>query len=205
MLLDELTYSRSFVRAQIVQDHDLPRCQTGQQDLLEVDLKGRRIGRSFQKHRGSHALHRQRGEQGRVLATVARHAAVCSLSSWSSGIPWSQPDIGATFIDKHEPLGIQWLHLLPKARSLFFAAFTGCQCFFFRVQPRRLMARLMVALLTRTPYVCSHSRQRSSNRTSSWACSCVTSPSSKGANFLHGRAGIALGATPAVSRRALTS
>jgi hypothetical protein len=45
------------------------------------------------------------------------------------------------------------------AHSVFLAAFTGCQRFFFRVQPMRLMARLMVAVLTRTPCVCSHSRQ----------------------------------------------
>lgn len=159
MLLDEVTHPRSFVCAQIVHDHDLPRCQTGQQDLLEVDLKGSRIGRAFQKHGGSQAFHGQRREQGRVLATVARHAAVCPLSSRRSRIQRRQRDVGATFIHKDEPGGIQWLHLLPKARSLFLAAFTGSQRFFFRVQPMRLMARLMVAVLTRTPCVCSHSRQ----------------------------------------------
>ncbi len=125
------------------------------------------------------------------------------LSSRGPGIQRSQRDVGATFIHKDEPVRIQWLHLLPKARSLFLAAFTGSQRFFFRVQPRRLMARLMVAVLTRTPCVCSHSRQCSSNPTSSWACSCATSPACKGANFLGGRPGIGLGATSPVSCRCL--
>src|SRR5258708_4806959 len=103
-----------------------------------------------------------------------------------------------------QELPIQGLHLRSPACSFCVVAFDGCQRFFLRVQPTRLIARLIVAVLTCTPCVCSHSRQWSSNLTSSWACSCATSSACNGANFLGGRPGIGLGASFPVSRRCFT-
>jgi hypothetical protein len=52
--------------AQVIHHDDVPRLQTWGEKLFHLDFKGSRIGRSFQDHGSSHALERERGDQGRI-------------------------------------------------------------------------------------------------------------------------------------------
>jgi hypothetical protein len=61
-------------------------------------------------------------------------------------------------IHDHQASGVHLLHLLAPGGSLLLTAFTGTQRLFLRVQPMRLIASLIVEVLTSTPCVCSHSR-----------------------------------------------
>src|SRR5258708_14239167 len=88
--------------AQVVHHHDLSRVQTGEQELFDVDFKGSSIGRSFQDHGSSHALERERGDQCRILAAIARHTAFSALSFRGSCIEGREPGIRTALIHKDE-------------------------------------------------------------------------------------------------------
>jgi len=154
--LDELSHARSFMDAQIVQHHDLSSGETWGQEVFDICFKGQGIDGPLDDHAGSDALERQGGQQRRIFPAVARHAAMGALTFRSAGIPWSQRDVGATFIHYYQALGIHLLHLLAPVDSLVLTPLAGCQRLFLRVQPTRLMARLIVAVLTLTPWLCSH-------------------------------------------------
>jgi len=74
---------------------------------------------------------------------------------------------------------------------------------FFRVHPKRWIARLIVAILTFTPSRASQCWQCSSRVASGYASSCVRSFANNNASFLGGRPGIGLGSRFPVSRRCL--
>lgn len=58
-----------------VHDYDLPGMETGSQNLFDIQLKGCCVGRSFQDQRDSHAFQRKGGDEGSILAPIARHAS----------------------------------------------------------------------------------------------------------------------------------
>ncbi len=130
--------------AQVVHHHDLPRLQTWDKELFDVDFKGRGIGRSLQDHGGSHALQRERGDQRRILAAIARHTAFSALSFRGSCIDGCERDIRTALIHKDELGCWQWAYFCSPGGSLLLVALTGTHRFFLRVQPTRRMARLIV-------------------------------------------------------------
>src|SRR5207248_2782355 len=96
----------------------------------------------------------------RVRAS-ARRNCVFSLENISSigeksgeypGKKRSQTNVGATLIDDDELSGVQVLDLFSPSCSCLLVAFRGTQRLFFRVQPSRLIARLIVDVLTCTPW-----------------------------------------------------
>jgi hypothetical protein len=154
------------VDREIIQDHDLPRVQTGSQDLLDVDLKGHAICRSVQDKGRSHALQAHGGDQGHVGSIIAGNLPDRTLSSGSVGIQGGHGNMRTRLIHKDQILASQMQGLLTPRCSLFFFLFAGSQRLFFRVQPRAILAREMLAGLTLTPVFSSHRRQCSSRLTS---------------------------------------
>src|SRR5260370_19668116 len=139
--------------AQVVHHHDLSRVQTGEQELFDVDFKGSSIGRSFQDHGSSHALERERGDQCRILAAIARPTAFSALSFRGSCIEGRERDIRTALIHKNELGCWQWAYFCSPGGSPLRVGLTGTHRFFLRVQPTRRMALLVVVLSTHTPCV----------------------------------------------------
>lgn len=79
---DRLLDARPSMRREIGQDHDLARTQAGSQDLLHVDLKGSLVCRAIEQHCFTHAVKRQRSDQGQIGSIVARNLADGALASW---------------------------------------------------------------------------------------------------------------------------
>src|SRR5258708_22339807 len=104
--------------AQVVHHHDLPRLQTWDKELFDVDFKGRGIGRSLQDHGGSCALERERGDQRRILAAIARHTALSALSFRGSCLEGGERDISTALIPKDQFGCLQWAYFCPPRGSV---------------------------------------------------------------------------------------
>ncbi len=148
---DGLFDPTSQVNREIIQDHDLSWTQAGGEDLLHVNLKSGSIGGSIQDERLSHALQGHGSDQRHIRSVVAWNLPDGSLSSGGVGIQWRHGNMGACLIDKHQVLMAQVGRLLAPGRTGCFILFGGSQRLFFRVQPRAILARLMLAGLTWMP------------------------------------------------------
>ena len=200
---DGLLDTRPLVNTQIIQNHDLSRMQAGSQNLLHVACKRGSISGAIQDEGFSYPLGRQRSDQGHVRPVVAGDFAHCTLSSGGISIQRRHRDVGAGLIHKDQILASQMQGLLAPFCSRRFILLAGSQGLFFRVQPRAILAREMLAGLTLIPVFSSHMRQCSSRLTSGWRSNCSSRPARNAAPFFAGRPGIAFGKTSPVSRRAL--
>src|SRR5579859_237222 len=194
---------RREVDREIIQDHDLSGAQAGGQDLLHVDLKSGAISGSIQEKCRSHAIKRQRGDQGHDGSIIARHLADRAFPSWGIGVQGSHGDMRTGLVDKDQILTEQVRGLFAPGGSFGFLLLACSQGLFFRVQPRACLARVILAGLTLTPWLASHIWQCCSRLASGWARNCSSSSASKAAPLTLGRPGIALGKTLPRSRRAL--
>lgn len=145
--MDDLLYLVTLVRTQIVNQHDLARSQAGGQDLFNIGLEGQPIGGTRQDQRRPHPRERQRGDQGGIGRSVARHAAKGALLAWGTGIARREVHIRAALIDDHEIASWTGLQLLPEGGASGFIPFTGAETLFLRDQPKRVIARSRVARL----------------------------------------------------------
>jgi hypothetical protein len=99
--------TRSQVNREIIQDHDLPRTQTGGKDLLHVDRKSGAISRSIQHKRWPHARERQRGNHGHDGSIIAGYLAYRTLSSWGIRIQGGHGDVRTGLVNKDQILARQ--------------------------------------------------------------------------------------------------
>jgi hypothetical protein len=155
--LNQLLHLLAFLSSQINHDHDLAFGQAGCQDLFHRQLESGGSGCSLDDHGLSHAGPAKSRKQGGIFAPIAWHPAIGTRSLWSTRIQGSQSEIGATLIENDELAGVQLLEVCSPGGSGLFVAFSATQRLFFRVQPTRLIARLMVDVLTATPCCSSHS------------------------------------------------
>jgi len=192
---DGLFDPASQMNTEIIQDHDLSGTQAGSKDLLDVDLKDSAISSPIQDERFSHPLHRQGSQQRHVGPIIAWNLADGSLSSGSVGIQRRHGNMGAGLIEKHQILTEEMTSLLTPGRASSFVLFPSYQGLFFRVQPRTALARLMLAGLTRRPWLAANNWQCSSRVASGWVSNCALKFACNAAPILAGRPGIALGKT----------
>jgi hypothetical protein len=113
--LNSLTNPLPFMGSQVVHHDNLSRVQTRREELFHVEFKSNSIGRPLQDHSCSHALQRERGDQRRILAAIARGAPFGALSFWRSCVDGRERDIGATFIVPR-PIAVLVVGLLPLSR-----------------------------------------------------------------------------------------
>jgi hypothetical protein len=184
---------RSQMNREIIEDHDLPGMQAGGQHLLDVEFKGRPIGRSVQQERFAHPRQRQAGDQRSAGAVVARHFADGALPFGGVGIQGGHGDMGTGLIHKDQLAAWQVSRLGAPSGTLDFLLLACSQRLFFRVQPRAALARLILAVLTLTPVRSSQRRQCSSRVASGYCSNCSKRPACNAAPFTAGRPGIALG------------
>ena len=141
---------------EVVQNHDLSRTQAGSQDLFDVGFEGDSIRRAIQQHRFAEACEGQRRDQGQVGSVVAGNRADGPLAPWGVGVQRRHVDARTRFIHDHQILRRQLLGLFPPGSAFRLILFAGSQNFFFRVQPKAILARLMEAGLTLVPVLASH-------------------------------------------------
>jgi hypothetical protein len=97
-----------------------------------------------------------------VLAVVARDRADGSPVMRRPPIQAGQRNVRAAFVDKDELLGVELGDRFPPAAARLLVALAGCQCLFLCVQPKRRMARHIVASLSCWPWCSAHQAQCSS-------------------------------------------
>src|SRR6266851_3818644 len=146
-----------------------PSVKLGARISSTYSSRSRCIGCSLNDHGLAHAGPVKSSNQGRIFSSIAWHTAVGPRPLWRTSIKWGQTNVGATLIDDDELAGIQMLELFSPGCSGLFVAFSGAQRLFFRVQPTRLIARLMVDVLTATACCSCHIWQWASNVASGWA------------------------------------
>jgi hypothetical protein len=148
------------------------------------------ISSPIQDERFSHLLHRQGSKQRHVGPIIAWNLPDGSLSSGSVGIQRRHGNMGADLIEKHHLTSL----LTPGCASSF-VLYSSYEGLFFRVQPRTALARLMLAGLTRRPWLAANSWQCSSRVASGWVSTCALKFACNATPILAGRPGIALGKT----------
>src|SRR5258708_17272721 len=102
----------SLMNAQIIQDHDLSRAQSGCEDVLNVECKGARVSSSIQNEGFSHALQRQGSHQRHSGSIVPSHPPCGPFSTRRASITGGPRNGGATFIKKGQLTTFQF-HWLP--------------------------------------------------------------------------------------------
>src|SRR5512142_2424943 len=188
---------------EVIQNHDLSWAQAGSKELFYIDLKSSTISRAIQQERRTHARQRHRGDHGHDSSIIARHLAVCSLSSGSVGIQGGHGNVGAGLIHKHQIRTLQVSRLLPPNGAFGFLLLACPYGLFFRVQPRACLARVILAGLTSMLCVSLKRRQCSSRRRSGCASNWASKWTCNAAPLTWGRPGIALGMTWPLWRRCL--
>ncbi len=165
-----LANAGGLVDTQIIQHHDLSRPQRRRQLLRDVPHERRRIHRPLDHPGHVHAVGGERRHQRGVLAVVAWHRAGGSLVMRCPAVEPGQGDIRAAFVDKDELLRVELGDRFAPGFARLLVAFAGCQPFFLWVQPRRRMARHIVASLSCWPSCSAHQAQ-CSNTVASGAAS----------------------------------
>lgn len=158
-LLDGVAHAFPGVGTQVIQDDDLAGLERGSQHLFHVGLKDHRVHGALQDTGRLHPFKREPSNQGRVLAPVAGHRPRGPLTPGCAGVERRESDMSATFIDKDQALDRQVGDQVVPGRAGDLIALGSTQCLFLRVQPRRAIARLILAVLTRTLWLASHSWQ----------------------------------------------
>ena len=107
-----------------------------------------RIHRPLDQPRLVQPIGGERGHQRGVLAVVARDRSTGPAVVRRPAIQAGQRDVRAAFVDKDELLGVKLGRGRPPGCARLLVALAGCQCLFLCVQPRRRMARHIVASLS---------------------------------------------------------
>jgi len=201
--INSLLDTSSQVNREVIQDHDLPRTQAGGKELFYVDGKSGAISGSIQHQRRSHARKRHRGDHGHDRSIIAGHLAYRARSSRGISIQRSHSDVGTGLVYKDQVLAWQKSGLLAPGGTFSFLLFAGSYRLFFRVQPKTILARLILAGLTLMPCEASHIWQCCSRVASGLALNCSNRPACNAAPLMLGRPGMVLGKTWPLSRRCL--
>lgn len=200
---DRLLHPTSQVNREIIQDHDLPWLEAWGEHLLDVDLKSGAICDPIQHKRWSHAGQRQRGDQGHDGSIIAGDLAYCALSSWGICTQRGHGDVGTGLVNKDQILARQVSGLCAPGGTFRFLLLACSYGLFFRVQPKAILARLILAGLTLMPWEASHIWQCCSRVASGLVFNCSNRPACNAAPLRLGRPGMVLGKTWPLSRRAL--
>ena len=147
----------------------------------------------------------ERGHQRGVLAVVARHRAGGALVMRRPAVEPGQGDVRAAFVDKDELLRVELGGGRTPGGARLLVALAGCQCLFFCVQPRRRMARHIVASLSCWPWCSAHQAQCSSTVASGAASSRARNAASCSGPMRRGQPGMGLRSSEPVSRCCTTA
>lgn len=146
-----LANASSFVHAQIIHHDHLPRPQGRRQLLGDIPFERLRIHRPLDHPGLMQAVGGERRDQRRILAMIAGHRSGGALVVRRPAIQAGQGDVGAALVDKDELLRVELGRGFAPGLARLLVTFAGCQDFFLWVQPRRRIARHVVASLSCWP------------------------------------------------------
>jgi hypothetical protein len=192
--------ARSVVGAEVVHDDELAWSEGRPEDVTYVAHKAVGGHGSIESQAWSDPFERERRDHGHVLATVHRRWCCGPYATRCPGMRRGEAQMASRLVQEDEVLGTDCGHSRSPGGTRRLIPLTRRQRLFFRVQFRRLIVRLIVAVLTATPAVSRHHEHNSANvdagrsmrRSGRAACS--------GAIFNGGAPGTGFGVSLPVSR-----
>jgi hypothetical protein len=193
-------YPRSVVGAEVVHDDELAWSEGRPEDVTYVAHKAVGGHGPIESQAWSDPFERERRDHGHVLATVHRRWCCGPYATRRPGMRRGEAQMASRLVQEDEVLGTDCGHSRSPGGTRRLIPLTCRQRLFFRVQFRRLIVRLIVAVLTATPAVSRHHEHNSANvdagrsvrRSGRAACS--------GAIFNGGAPGTGFGVSLPVSR-----
>ncbi len=153
--LDELPNAIGAVRADVVEDDDVPGMQLPREEVLDEGREDVLVGCALDRHHRAHAAEAEGADHRGHRPGVPRNRAMRALASWRSRVLACHRDVAAGFVDEHEPSRVQVLRELEEpppefldSRRLLLGSGQGL---FFRVSPSFRSVLPMVARLTLVP------------------------------------------------------
>jgi len=152
--LDQIAHPHDLVRAEFVENDDVPRSQLGSEALLDIRFEGAPVHRSVEHHRRDDAVERQRRGHRDVVAPVLRDGIACTLADGRARIRASHREIDARFVDEEEPSGAaddpSTDEALALSLDLGAVRFGRVETLFLRDMPISMRRRDTVEMLART-------------------------------------------------------
>lgn len=106
-VFNRTAHRRALVTRQVVQDDDVPGGQRRDEDLLDVGEEARAINRAIKHGRRGEARHAKRSEKRRRMPAPVGRMIGYPGAVETTPIPPHQVGPHATFIEKHQPRGIE--------------------------------------------------------------------------------------------------
>jgi hypothetical protein len=192
--LDGSARAVGVVGAQVVGDDDLARSEGRCEDMADVALEPGAGHAAIEPHQRADAVEGQRRDHGLVLAGVPRRCRVGALPTRGPGVRRRVAEVAPRLVKEDQVDGRDPCHLgspgLPHGRVLLARP----QRLFLRVQPSRVSARLIVAVLTRQPDTSRHQEQ--------WSASVASARSASRSGNAAGNPAVFTATAPGTGRRA---
>jgi hypothetical protein len=119
---DGAAHGVSFVRAEIVHDHDVALPESRDQNLLDVEKKRFAVDRAFDEPGSGDAIMAQSGHEGHGLPAAVRHLGFDALAARRPAPQRRHIGLGPGLVDEYQPSGIDPIAILgplrPPARDI---------------------------------------------------------------------------------------
>jgi hypothetical protein len=202
--LDGGADARRVMGPQVVGDDDLPRPERRSEAVADVALEASAGHPPVKAEHRADPIQSQRRDHGLVLALVARRRGNGALSARRPGVRRRVAQMTARLVEEDQILWPDRLEFPPPGGPRRLVPFARRQPLFLRVQPSRVRARLIVAVLTSTPELSRHQEHCSANVASARSASRSGNAASSAAVFTATGPGTGFGARSPVSRRCLS-
>ena len=104
---DRLSDTCDLVTGEVVGDDDVPLCQSGGEELLDIGQEGIAIDRAIEHQRSDHAIVPQAGDEGAGLPVSIRYCANQSLAARRPAARARHVGLGPCFIDEHQASDVE--------------------------------------------------------------------------------------------------
>jgi hypothetical protein len=127
------------VRAEIVENDDVARPQSWDEDLVDVEAEGLAVDRAVDQPRCGEAIMAQGSEEGHCRPAAVRHLGGQALTARSPAPERGHVGLGAGLVDEDQASGIDaaliGAPLLPSAGYVRPVAFAGDERLFLKLSP----------------------------------------------------------------------
>jgi len=135
---DDFFDLRTFVEGDVIEDHDIARCQRWRELSFDVDREDLGVHRRINEPRCRQAIVAQPGNKSLCLPRAERRIRVVALTARRPASALGQLGVGRCFIDEHQLMGAlakeRHAPMDPEVTGLGDikpVPFAGCQAFFY--------------------------------------------------------------------------